>query len=114
MLTWENSISNALQKSIKALPSHLIYLSPNGSAEDAVLCRGSGCPRKSPFTSITTGTPKKPECRGRSPLPGFGVSPNPPIYLYYHSYPKKPECRGRSPLPGFGVSPIGADFRKEG
>src|SRR6266571_7007947 len=82
MLTGENSNSNALQKSIKALPSHLIYLSPNGSAEDAVLCRGSGCPRKPPFTSITTGTPKSQSAEDAVLCRGSGCPRKPPFYLF--------------------------------
>ncbi len=42
------------------------------------------------------------ECRGRSPLPGFGVSPKNSSFPF--SQPVQ-EYRGRSPLPGFGVSP---------
>jgi hypothetical protein len=46
------------------------------------------------------------ECRGRSPLPGFGVSPNYPLILPPQAAStNKTECKGRSPLPGFGVSP---------
>src|SRR5439155_26784308 len=108
MLTGENFNLNALQKSIKALPSHLIYLSPNGSAEDAVLCRGAGCPRKPPFTSITTGTPKSQSAEDAVLCRGFEVSPKTAFYLYYHRYPKKPETIRRSPLPGRGVSPKSA------
>src|SRR6266581_3459450 len=82
MLTGENFNSNALQKSIKALPSHLIYLSPNRSAEDAVLCRGAGCPRKPPFTSITTGTPKSQSAEDAVLCRGSGCPRTPPFYLF--------------------------------
>src|SRR5437016_4529753 len=90
MLTEENFNSNDLLKSIKALPSHLIYPSPSRSAEDCVLCRGSGPAhlgdatadsRKTSFYLSCRRHTKKQECRGHSPLPGFGVSPKIPFYL---------------------------------
>ena len=45
------------------------------------------------------------ECRGRSPLPGFGMSPTSNSAYYTEG-----SAEDRSPLPGFGVSPKNSLF----
>src|SRR6266487_6233482 len=97
MLTGENFNSNAPQKSIKALPSHSLYHSPSKSAEDAVLLPEFRVPQKSPFTSLTTDTPKAGVQRTQS----FARIQSPskiPFYLSYHRYHQKKKCRGLRPL----------------
>src|SRR6266480_5251358 len=88
MLTGENFNSNDLQKSIKALPSHLIYLSPSRSAKDCDLRRVRGVPENLLFPLLSQ-THQKAGVQRTQSFAGFGVSPKTPFSL---------SCRRRRPI----------------
>ena len=117
MLTEENSNSNDLLKRSLALPSRLIYHSPNRRAEDAVLCQNSNFPKnpcspsrrraKNAILCQNSDSPKNP-CspaaagvqRTQSFAGARGVPEN-PLYPYCRRQLTNQECRGRSPLPWY-------------